>query len=129
MAEKTILLVDDNEINIKLLEKVLESDYEIISVRDGEMAVEKAKEIMPSLIIMDVAMPKMDGITATKLLKSEAKTKSISIILITAHSLTIDKEKIKESGCDEFITRPIKMNELIAAVEKNLKWKIGKIHN
>ncbi len=121
MSQKTILLVDDNEINIKLLEKVLENKYDIISVRDGEMAVEKAREIKPSLIIMDVAMPKMDGITATKMLKSESSTKNISIILITAHSLTIDKGKIKDSGCDEFITRPIKMNELIAAVEKNLK--------
>ena len=121
MTEKTILLVDDNEINIKLLEKVLENKYKIISVRDGETAVRKAKEIKPSLIIMDVAMPKMDGITATKLIKSSAETKNISIILITAHSLTIDKEKIQDSGCNEFITRPIKMNELIEAVEKNLK--------
>jgi two-component system cell cycle response regulator DivK len=121
MFKKTILIVDDNEINIKLLEKVLESKYDIISVRDGEMAVEKAKEIKPPLIIMDVAMPKMDGITATKLLKNDSNTKNIAIILITAHSLTIDKEKIKDSGCDEFITRPIKMNELIAAVEKYLR--------
>ncbi len=121
MSDKTVLIVDDNEINIKLLEKVLENKYNIVSVRDGKLAVEKAREIKPSLIIMDVAMPKMDGITATKLLKSDSATKSISIILITAHSLTIDKEKIEDSGCNDFITRPIKMNELIEVVEKNLK--------
>ena len=119
MDKRLILLVDDNEINIKLLEKVLENDYDIVSVRDGEAAVAKAKELKPSLIIMDVAMPKMDGITATKIIKGNEETSKISIILITAHSLTIDKAKIEESGCDDFITRPIKMNELMAAVEKN----------
>lgn len=121
MPKRMILIVDDNEINIKLLEKVLENDYDIASVRDGKAAVEKAKEIKPALIIMDVAMPKMDGITATKIIKGDDETKNIAIILITAHSLTIDKAKIEESGCDDFITRPIKMNELMAAVEKNFK--------
>jgi len=121
MTKKVILIADDNEINVKLSRKILENDYEIVTVSDGEMAVSKTKEILPSLVIMDIDMGNMDGITATKILKEDTKTKSIPIILITAHSLTFDKSRIEESGCDDFITRPIKMKELITAVERNLK--------
>ncbi len=118
----TILVADDNQMNLNLMKMILErEDYTVILARDGEEAIELAKEKLPELIFMDIQMPKTNGLTAIKILKEYDGTKAIPIIAITAHSLTEDIKKIEGSGCDKYILRPIKPDEIIKLVHDFMK--------
>lgn len=118
--EKKILIVDDDEKNLKLLRVILQnSGYEILEAKNGEDAVKIAKENIPALILMDIRMPVMDGITATKIIKSEHATAKIPVIVITSSAMVGNGERIiSESGCDGYITKPIDIKELIEIVGK-----------
>ena len=118
--KKCILVVEDNEKNRKLLSAILQSaGYEIIEAEDGEMGIEMAREKKPILIFMDIQMPGMDGIEATKILKSDPSTSKIPIIAITAYAMKEEKEKIiSESGCDDYISKPIEIRPFLEKVKK-----------
>lgn len=119
MGEK-ILIVDDDEKNRKLLRVVLQkSGYETIEAEDGEEGVKLAKENIPSLIIMDIQMPVMDGITATKILKSGQSTAKIPVIALTAYAMRGDRERIiSEAGCDDYVFKPIELKSFLEIVKK-----------
>jgi two-component system cell cycle response regulator DivK len=105
---KTILIVEDEPRNLKLLRDLLQRfGYEILEATDGEQGVEKAKEKIPNLILMDIMMPKMDGLEATRIIKADTKTKHITVIALTFYAMKGDREKTIEAGCDGYIAKPI----------------------
>lgn len=114
-----ILIIDDNRKHRKLLRVVLQSNgYETIEAENGEDGIKLAKEKNPSLILMDVQMPVMDGITVMKILKSEKSMAGIPIIALTSHAMKGDKERFLEAGFDGYISKPIDINDLMKAIEK-----------
>jgi two-component system cell cycle response regulator DivK len=115
---KTILIVEDEPRNMKLLHDLLQRfGYEIIEASDGEQGVKIAGEKIPDLILMDIMMPKMDGLEATRIIKADEKTKHIPIIALTSYAMKGDREKTIEAGCDGYIAKPIDIKEVLKAIE------------
>jgi len=120
--KKRILLVEDNPATIDVVQKELEFlGYEYASVQDGKEAVEKAASYMPDLIIMDISLPKMDGLEASAAIRKNPKTGSIPILAATARALPGDKEKCLQAGCNDYIAKPFTHRELGAALKKLMK--------
>jgi len=121
---KTILIVEDEPRNLKLLRDLLQRfGYEILEALDGEQGVKLAGEKMPDLILMDIMMPKMDGLEATRIIKANTKTKHIPIIALTSYAMKGDREKTVEAGCDGYIAKPIDIKEVLKAIEHYLTVK------
>ena len=115
---KTILIVEDEPRNLKLLRDLLQRfGYEILEATDGEQGVKSAGEKMPDLILMDIMMPKMDGLEATRIIKADTKTKHIPIIALTSYAMKGDREKTIEAGCDGYIAKPIDIKEVLKTIE------------
>ena len=105
---KTILIVEDIELNRDLLAQLLEDDYRLIFAQDGAAALERAGEARPDLILMDLSLPRMDGWEATRRLKADATLSRIPVIVLTAHAMQGDEERTRAScGCDDFLTKPV----------------------
>ena len=118
---KTILIVEDEPRNLKLLRDLLQRfGYEILEASDGEQGVKSAGEKMPDLILMDIMMPKMDGLEATRIIKADTKTKHIPIIALTSYAMKGDREKTIEAGCDGYIAKPIDIKEVLKTIETYL---------
>ncbi|SDW54134.1 two-component system, cell cycle response regulator DivK [Hydrobacter penzbergensis] len=116
-----ILIVDDNPVNLKLAGDLLE--IEGLTVRralDAETALEMIRENAPALILMDVALPGMDGLTLTRLLKKDPATSNIFIIALTSFAMKGDHEKILAAGCDTYITKPIDTRIFTIEIKKHL---------
>ena len=108
MSAARILVVDDNPTNLKLVSDVLAFEgHEILSAVDAEEAQVVLAETLPDLILMDIALPGMDGLTLTRLLKADARTSHIRIVALTAFAMIGDKQKALDAGCDGYITKPI----------------------
>lgn len=106
----TILVAEDNDSNFLLIEKILGKSYRIVRAVDGKEAVSKHGEVHPDLILMDIKMPQMDGIAATRLIRaSDGKT---PVIALTAQAFEADKEEAKQAGCNGFLTKPLNINLL-----------------
>ena len=121
---KTILIVEDEPRNLKLLRDLLQRfGYEILEALDGEQGVKLAGEKIPDLILMDIMMPKMDGLEATRIIKADTKTKHIPIIALTSYAMKGDREKTIEAGCDGYIAKPIDIKEVLKAIEHYLTVK------
>ncbi len=110
---RRILVVEDNPDNRILIADVLDSmDYEVIIATDGEEGVKKASSDRPDLILMDISLPQMDGLTATRHIKEMPELKHIPIIALTAHAMVGDRERALEAGCDDYASKPIDLKEL-----------------
>jgi signal transduction histidine kinase/ActR/RegA family two-component response regulator len=111
VAEKTrpkVLVVEDNESNMKFITDLLEdAGYEAILAFSAETAIKQAEMAKPSLILMDISLPGMDGLTATKVLKSNPVTAHVPVVALTAHAMKDDDSKAKEAGCDAYLLKPI----------------------
>ncbi len=120
----TVLVVDDNPQNLELLLAYLEDvDCKTVSATEGAEAVDKAKQILPDLILLDVMMPKMSGFEVCKRLKNDPRTTDIPIIMVTALSELGDIERAIDSGTDDFLSKPVNRLELITRVKTMLKLK------
>ena len=114
---KVILIVDDEPKNIKLFGDLLQKfGYTIIVATDGKQGVELAKARKPDLILMDIMMPNMDGLEATRILKADATTNSTPVIALTSYAMAGDKERILQAGCDQYITKPVDIKEFLRIV-------------
>ncbi len=114
---KVILIVEDQPKNLKLIRDLLQvSGYTTIEATDGQQGVELAKARKPDLILMDIMMPKMDGIEATRILKADPGTRNIPILVLTSHAMKGDKEKILEAGCNGYIAKPFDIRDLLRKV-------------
>jgi CheY-like chemotaxis protein len=113
-----ILVVEDNELNIDMLERRLKKrGYEVVVAVNGADACEKAQSELPDLILMDLSLPVIDGWEATRLIKADTKTSSIPVIALTASAMSGDREKALEAGCDEYETKPLDFQQLLAKME------------
>ena len=118
---KVILIVEDEPKNLTLLRDLLQvSGYSTIEATDGTQGVELARTKSPDLILMDVQMPKMDGLEATRILKADATTSSIPVLALTSYAMKGDKERILEAGCDGYLTKPFDIKELLKIVAEHL---------
>ena len=121
MSGKTILYVEDNEFNRKIVRQLLvHTSYRLIEAVDGEAGVAQALQELPDLILMDVQLPKISGLDATRMLKSDARTSHIPIIVITSFALSGDREKAAAAGADSYLAKPYSPRELLDLVNKYL---------
>jgi CheY-like chemotaxis protein len=104
---KTVLIVEDVDLNRDLLVQLLEDDYRLVLAEDGVSALERAAETMPDLILMDLSLPRMDGWEATRRLKADERLARIPVIVLSAHAMRGDEERARASGCEDFLTKPI----------------------
>jgi len=103
-----ILVVDDNRTNLKLVSDLLAFEgHEVIGAIDAEAALILLNSVLPDLILMDIALPGMDGLTFTRRLKANARTRHIRIVAVTAFAMKGDEQKALDAGCDAYITKPI----------------------
>ena len=117
-----ILYVEDNEDNVYMLKRRLERRGHTVDVAgDGVAGVERAKADPPELILMDLSLPVMDGWEASRRLKSQAETRAIPIIALSAHVLEGEQQRALEAGCDEFDTKPVEFDRLLGKIDALLK--------
>ena len=116
---KTILYVEDNELNRKIVRDLLKrTKYALIEAHDGEAGVAKALEVRPDLILMDIQLPKISGLEATKRLRAEAVTAKTPIIAITSFALSGDDVKAKEAGATAYLAKPYSPFDLLTLIRK-----------
>ncbi len=116
-----ILLVEDNEMNRDMLSRrLVRRGYEVVLAVDGEEGVARAESEMPALILMDMSLPVLDGWEAARKLRATPATRAIPIIALTAHAMAGDRERALAAGCDDFDTKPIELDRLLAKIEKLL---------
>jgi len=117
----TILCVEDNEDNLFMLQRRLtRAGFEVKIATNGAQSVEWAKTLLPDLIVMDLNLPGLDGFEATRRLKSQAETKHIPIIVLSAHDREKNREKALAAGCDEFETKPTDFESLVQKIRSLL---------
>jgi len=121
-----ILLVEDNEMNRDMLSRRLQRrGYEVVMAVDGQDGVTMAQAEAPALILMDMSLPVLDGWEASRQLKAAPATAGIPIIALTAHAMSGDREKAIAAGCDDFDTKPIELDRLLAKIEALLPRSAG----
>ena len=121
MANELILIIEDNEKNRKLLRDVLQvKGYATIESETAEEGLKLALEKSPALILMDIQLPGMDGITALKHLKADPKTKAIPVIAVTASAMTHNRETMLAEGFDGYQTKPISIKDFLQEVRRVL---------
>lgn len=122
MSYKRILIVDDNPVNLKLAASVLEfAGDEVLEAVDASQALHVIRRTPPDLILMDIALPGMDGLTLTRQLKADPATRNIGIVALTASAMKGDEDKARMAGCDGYITKPIDTRTLGDKVAETLK--------
>ena len=118
---KSILVVEDNELNMKLFHDLLEAQgYNVLQSRDGMEALKLARTHKPDLILMDIQLPEVSGLEVTKWLKEDEALRSIPVIAVTAFAMKGDEEKIREGGCEAYISKPISVVNFLETVQKFL---------
>ncbi len=121
MAGELILIVEDNEKNRKLVRDVFQvKGYKTIESETAEEGIRMAQESQPALILMDIQLPGIDGLTALKQLRADEKTKGIPVIAVTASAMTNKREQMLAEGFDGYQTKPLSINEFLAEVERVL---------
>ncbi|KAF0178245.1 MAG: response regulator with CheY-like receiver domain and winged-helix DNA-binding domain [Limisphaerales bacterium] len=110
-----ILLVEDNEMNRDMLSRrLMRRGYAVSLALDGAEGVTACEQTLPDLVIMDLGLPVMDGWEATRRIKAAPATRHIPVIALTAHAMSGEEEKAREAGCDDFETKPVEFDRLLA---------------
>lgn len=116
-----ILVVEDNEMNMQLFEYLLEEGgFEIIKATTGEEALKLATESKPDLILMDIHLPGMDGLSVVRELKAGGEMEGVPILALTAHAMRGDKDRFLQAGCDGYISKPIDVKTFIPSIQQFL---------
>jgi CheY-like chemotaxis protein len=122
MKIKTILVVEDNELNMKLVKGLIKiGKYRMLEAIDAESGIELIREQRPDLVLMDIQLPGMDGLSATKIIKEDPSLKDIPIIALTSYAMQGDKEKAIEAGCTGYIAKPIDTRKFLETLAQYLK--------
>jgi two-component system, cell cycle response regulator DivK len=117
-VQKTVLVVEDNDLNSKLLNDLLEyHGYIVVTTRFGEAALELARRHKPDAILMDIQLPDISGIEATRRIKSDEETRTIPIVAVTAFAMPGDQANILASGCDAYVAKPFNVREFLKLVD------------
>lgn len=121
MTGAPILIIDDNEINLKLARVLLTGEgYTVRTAADAESALELLAAWRPRLILMDIQLPRMDGLTLTARLKRDPAHAGLIVIALTAYAMKGDEEKARAAGCDGYVTKPLDGDDLLAQVARAL---------
>ena len=116
---KTVLIVEDNELNMKLFHDLLAAHgYATLQSRHGIEAMNLAREHRPDLILMDIQLPEVSGLEVTKWLKDDEELRNIPVIAVTAFAMKGDEERIRQGGCEAYISKPISVSGFIEAVRR-----------
>ena len=119
MSAKTILYVEDNEFNRKIVRQLLaQTSYRLREATDGESGVRAAQEELPDLILMDVQLPKMSGLDATRELRADARTARVPIIIVTSYALSGDEQKARDAGATAYIAKPYSPRDLLSKIRE-----------
>lgn len=119
--EKTVLIVEDNELNMKLFHDLLEAHgIRTIETRDGREVLDIARRHHPDLILMDIQLPEVSGLDVTKWLKEDAELKHIPVVAVTAFAMKGDEQKIREGGCEDYISKPISVARFLEVINNYL---------
>jgi two-component system cell cycle response regulator DivK len=119
MSGKTILYVEDNEFNLKIVRQLLSrTSYRLIEAVDGEQGVATALRELPDLILMDIQLPKLSGLDATRLLRGDPKTAQVPIIVVTSFALSGDDKKAQDAGASAYLAKPYSPRDLLAMIRK-----------
>ena len=118
---KRVMIVEDNELNMKLFNDLLEAQgYETIQTSNGLEALELARKHRPDLILMDIQLPEVSGLEVTKWLKEDDELSRIPVIAVTAFAMKGDEERIRQGGCEAYISKPISVMKFIETVKSYL---------
>jgi two-component system cell cycle response regulator DivK len=118
---KTVLIVEDNELNMKLFHDLLEAQgYQTLETREGLQALSLARQHRPDLILMDIQLPEISGLEVTKWLKEDDELAKIPVIAVTAFAMKGDEERIREGGCEAYLSKPISVGLFLSTVRKFL---------
>lgn len=118
---KTVLIVEDNELNMKLFRDLVEaSGYHSITTRNGLNVLELARQHKPNLILMDIQLPEISGLDVTRQLKADSDLASIPVIAVTAFAMKGDEERIRQGGCEEYMSKPISVPQFIETIKRFL---------
>jgi two-component system cell cycle response regulator DivK len=116
---KTVMIVEDNELNMKLFHDLLEAyGYHPIGTRNGIEALDLARKHRPDLILMDIMLPEVSGLDVTKWLKEDAELKAIPVVAVTAFAMKGDEERIREAGCEAYLSKPIQVAQFIETIQR-----------
>jgi len=116
---KTILIVEDNELNMKLFHDLLEAHgYKTLQTRNGIDAIAIARKHRPDLIVMDIQLPEVSGLDVTKWLKEDDSLRHIPIIAVTAFAMKGDEERIREGGCEAYVSKPISVSRFLDTIRQ-----------
>jgi len=116
-----VLIVEDNELNMKLFDDLLSAQgYQTFKTRDGQHVLELCRAHKPDLILMDIQLPEVSGLEVTKWLKSADDLKHIPVVAVTAFAMKGDEEKIRQGGCEDYISKPIAIGDFLQIVQKYL---------
>lgn len=129
MDTKTVLVVEDNVLNMKLFRTLLQvGNYQVLCAENAETGIRMATELIPDLILMDVQLPDMDGLTATRQLKSDPTTRKIPVVALTAYAMEKDKKMAIEAGCSDHMAKPIDTKKFLSMVSQYISGERKKIH-
>ena len=118
---KTVLIVEDNELNMKLFHDLLEAHgYHTVGTRNGIEALDLARKHRPDLILMDIQLPEVSGLEVTKWLKDDPELKAIPVVAVTAFAMKGDEERIREGGCEAYLSKPISVGKFIETIRQFL---------
>ena len=118
----TVLVVEDTPVNMKLVAMLLQKEgYGVLQARTAEEGIALARDKRPALVLMDVNLPGVDGLQATRILKSDERTKAIPVVAVTALAMQGDEERIRAAGCDGYVAKPIRYRQFLQEVANVLR--------
>ncbi|MBI4620328.1 MAG: response regulator [Desulfobacterales bacterium] len=122
MEDKTILVIEDNEMNMQLFRSLLKlGKYQMLESVDAKTGIKIARQYKPDIILMDIQLPGMDGLAATRIIKKDPILKHIPVIAVTSYAMQSDKQKAIEAGCSAYITKPIDTRNFLETVAQFLR--------
>ena len=114
---KTVLIVEDNELNMKLFRDLLEAHgYETSGTSNGFEALELVRTLRPDLILMDIQLPQVSGLEVTRWIKDDPELRAIPVVAVTAFAMKGDEERIREGGCEAYLSKPISVGKFIETI-------------
>ncbi len=124
MGDITVLIIEDNVLNMKLVRSLLEiASYKVLEASDAEDGIQLLRQYRPDLILMDIQLPGMDGLSATRHIKKDPALQDIPIIALTSYAMHGDEEKARKAGCDGYISKPIDTKTFLASVVEYIPHK------
>ena len=117
MENKKVLVVEDDEMNMELVGALLKlGEYQMLEAGDAETGIQVARDHQPDLILIDIQLPWMDGLSATRIIKTDPELKEIPVVALTAYAMQEDEERAKSAGCCGYITKPIDVKHFLEKI-------------